>query len=178
MPLGPMPWAAPLANANIYHWSNPDREIIMPQSLASILVHLIFSTKNRQPLILPDVEPELFPYMATVFRGLDSPVLALNGTTDHLHVLFRLGRKIAVADVVEEIKTSSSKWIKTKGPAYRGFYWQNGYGAFSIGESGVAALKSYIAGQKEHHRKTSFQDEYRAFMAKYRIDYDERYVWD
>jgi putative transposase len=141
-------------------------EVPMPQSLSSILVHLVFSTKHRQPLILPEIEQELYPYMATVFRGLDSPVLALNGTADHLHVLFRLGRKIAVADVVEQIKTSTSKWIKTKGPAFRDFYWQNGYGAFSIGESGVAALKSYIAAQKEHHRKTSFQEEYRAFLAK------------
>jgi REP element-mobilizing transposase RayT len=150
----------------------------MPQSLASVLVHLIFSTKHRQPLILSEIEPELYPYLATVFRGLDSPILALNGTADHLHVLFRLGRKVSLAEVVEVIKTSSSKWIKTKGPAYKEFYWQNGYRAFSIGESGVAALKQYIAKQKDHHQKTTFQEEYRAFLAKYRVEYDERYVWD
>jgi putative transposase len=121
----------------------------MPQSLAVVLIHLVFSTKNRQPWILPEIEPELHPYMATVFRSLDSPTLTINGTSNHVHVLFRLGRKIALAKVVEEIKTSSSKWIKTKGPDYQDFYWQNGYGAFSIGQSGVESLKKYIANQKE-----------------------------
>ena len=150
----------------------------MPQSLASILVHLVFSTKNRQPLIHPEIESELHPYLATVFRNLDSPTLALNGTEDHLHVLFRLSRKKSIAEVVEEIKTSSSRWIKGNGVQYADFYWQNGYGAFSIGESGVKALKRYIADQKEHHRRKTFQDEYREFLAKYRIEYDERYIWD
>jgi REP element-mobilizing transposase RayT len=150
----------------------------MPQSLASVLVHLVFSTKNRQPLLRPEIEPELHPYLATVFRSLECPTLTINGTQDHVHILFRLGRKIALANVVEEIKTSSSKWIKTKGPAYRGFHWQNGYGAFSIGQSGVEALKRYIANQKEHHRKKTFQEEFRAFLARYHIEYDERYVWD
>ncbi len=150
----------------------------MPQSLASVLVHLIFSTKNRQPLMQPEIEPELHPYLATVFRSLDSPTLALNGTEDHLHVLFRLSRKKSMAEVVEEIKTSSSKWIKSKGAAYKNFYWQNGYGAFSIGQSGVEALRKYIARQKEHHRKKTFKDEYRDFLAKYQVEHDERYVWD
>lgn len=150
----------------------------MPQSLASILVHLVFSTKNRQRLIRPEIEVELFPYLATVFRNLDSPTLAINGTDDHVHILFRLSRKKAVAEVVEEIKTSSSHWIKAKGKEYEEFYWQNGYGAFSIGESGVEALKAYVANQKAHHRRRSFQEEYRALLAKYHIDFDERYVWD
>jgi putative transposase len=150
----------------------------MPQSLASVLIHLVFSTKHRHPFLRPEIEPELHPYMATVFRGLDCPTLTLNGTEDHIHVLFRLGRKISIAEVVEEIKTSSSKWIKTKGAEYKGFHWQNGYGAFSIGQSGVEELKKYIANQKEHHRKVTFQDEFRAFLAKYGIEYDERYVWD
>jgi putative transposase len=150
----------------------------MPQSHAVVLVHLVFSTKNRHPWIRPEIEPELHPYLATVFRSLDSPTLTINGTFDHVHILFRLGRKIALANVVEEIKTSSSKWIKTKGAEYAKFYWQNGYGAFSIGQSGVEALKKYIARQKEHHRKKTFQDEFRTFLAKYEVDYDERYVWD
>lgn len=150
----------------------------MPQSLAVMLTHLIFSTKNRQPLIQSEIEPELHPYLATVFRSLDSPTLAINSTADHIHILFNLSRKRSLAEVVEEIKTSSSRWIKTKGAAYRSFYWQNGYGAFSIGQSGVAAVKRYIARQKEHHRKLSFQDEFREFLAKYYVEYDERYVWD
>ncbi len=150
----------------------------MPQSLASILVHLTFSTKNRQPLIRPDIEPELHPYMATIFRQMDSPSIALNGTDDHVHALFRLGRKTSVADVVEEVKKSSSKWIKTKGIEYAEFYWQAGYGAFSIGQSGVSGVKRYIANQKEHHHKRTFQDEFRELCTKYEIEYDERYVWD
>ncbi len=150
----------------------------MPQSLASVLVHVVFSTKNRQPLIRPEIEPELHPYLATACRTLDSPTLTINGTEDHVHVLLRLGRKIALAELVQEIKTSSLKWIKTKGLPYQGFHWQNGYGAFSIGQSGVEALQAYIANQKEHHRRKTFQEEFRALLAKYRIEYDERHVWD
>jgi len=112
----------------------------MPQSLSSVLVHLVFSTKNREPFITPQIELELHPYMATVFREHNSPSLTIGGTADHIHALFALGRSIAVADVVEEIKTGSSKWIKTQGREYRNFHWQRGYGAFSIGQSNVTAL--------------------------------------
>jgi putative transposase len=150
----------------------------MPQSHAAILVHIIFSTKNREPLIQPEVEPELFPYLTTACRTADSPALIINGTMDHMHLLVKLGRKIAIADLVEAIKTSSSRWIKTKGPPYRDFHWQNGYGAFSVGQSGVPALKQYIANQKEHHRIKPFQEEFREFLTKYEIEWDERYVWD
>jgi putative transposase len=150
----------------------------MPQSFAAILIHLVFSTKNREPYLTPEIESELHPYLATIFRELGCPSLCINGTTDHVHILFRLSRTKAICDVVEEVKTSSSKWIKTKGRPWANFYWQNGYGAFSIGESGVQAVKRYIADQKKHHQKRSFQDEYRALLGKYGIEWDERYVWD
>jgi REP element-mobilizing transposase RayT len=150
----------------------------MAQSLSSILIHLVFSTKNRESFITPTIEPELHPYMATIFRALKSPSLAIDGTTDHVHILFCLGRVMKIADLVEEVKTGSSKWLKTKGPPFRNFHWQKGYGAFSIGQSNVAALKRYIRGQKQHHRRVSFQDEYRKFLKRYEIEYDERYVWD
>ena len=150
----------------------------MPQSLASILIHLVFSTKNREPFITPAVESELHPYMAKIFRALKSPSLAIDGTTDHVHMLFALSRVITVAELVEEIKTESSKWIKTKGPEFRNFHWQTGYGAFSIGQSNVACLKRYIHNQKQHHRRVTFQDELRTFFKRYQIPYDERYVWD
>ena len=150
----------------------------MPQSLAAIYVHLIYSTKNRQPVIQPEIEEELRKYHAGILKNLDSPLIAMDGTADHVHILFRLGRKIALAELVEEIKKSSSKWIKSKGPHYRDFYWQSGYGAFSIGQSGIEQLKKYIATQKEHHRKVTFQEELRVFLKKYEIAYDERYVWD
>ena len=116
--------------------------------------------------------------MATIFRELKSPSLTIDGTSDHVHILFSLGRTITIAALVEEVKTESSKWIKTKGPEFRNFHWQKGYGAFSVGQSNVAALKRYIRGQKQHHRRVTFQDEYRKFLAAYGIDFDERYVWD
>jgi putative transposase len=123
----------------------------MAQSLSSILIHLIFSTKNREPLITPAIETELHPYMAKIFRELKSPSLTINGTSEHLHILFSLGRVIKVAELVEEVKTESSKWIKTKGSEFRNFHWQRGYGAFSIGQSNVTTLKRYIRNQKQHH---------------------------
>jgi len=150
----------------------------MPQSLSSILIHLIFSTKNREPFITPVIEAELHPYMATIFRGLKSPSLAINGTDDHVHILFSLARVITIADLLEEVMTETSKWIKTKGPEFRNFHWQRGYGAFSIGQSQVEDVKRYIHAQKEHHRRLTFQDEYRLFLKAYGIEYDEQYVWD
>ena len=104
----------------------------MPQSLASILIHLIFSTKNREPFITPSIEPELHPYMAKILRALKSPSLSIGGTDDHAHILFSLARVIKIADLVEEVKTDSSKWIKTKGAEFRNFHWQKGYGAFRL----------------------------------------------
>lgn len=150
----------------------------MPQSLSSLLVHLVFSTKNREPLITSAVEIELHRYMATVFRNANCPSLAINGTEDHVHMVFNLSRTKTMADIVEEIKTSSSRWIKGKGPIYRHFHWQTGYGAFSIGQSQVEVVKNYIARQKAHHRKRSFQDEMRLLFEKYLVKYDEKYVWD
>ena len=150
----------------------------MPQSLSSTLIHLIFSTKHREPFITTQIETELHPYMASVFRGLKSPTLALDGTQDHIHALFSLSRVITIAALVEEVKTESSKWIKTKGVEFINFHWQKGYGAFSIGQTQVEDVKRYIRSQKEHHRRVTFQDEYRKFLKRYGIEYDERYVWD
>jgi putative transposase len=150
----------------------------MPQSLSAILIHLVFSTKNREPFITPSIETELHPYMAKIFRELKSLSLTIDGTSDHVHILFSLGRVIKVSDLIEEVKTESSKWIKTKGREFRNFHWQRGYGAFSIGQSNVIALKRYISNQKQHHRRITFQDEYRKFLKSYGIEYDERYVWD
>ena len=150
----------------------------MPQSLSSILIHLIFSTKNREPFITPEIESELHPYMATIFRGMKCPSLAIDGTSDHIHVLFSMARIVTIADLVEEVKTESSKWIKTKGQEFRNFHWQRGYGGFSIGQSQVSTLKGYIHNQKRHHRRVTFQEEYRKFLMSYGIEYDERYVWD
>jgi len=116
--------------------------------------------------------------MATIFREYNSPSLIIDGTADHIHSLFALGRTITVADLVEEVKTGSSKWIKTKGSAFRNFHWQKGYGAFSIGQSNVEQVKRYIRNQKEHHRRITFKDEYRNFLKQHKVQFDERYVWD
>ena len=150
----------------------------MPQSLAKIYVHLIFSTKNRVNLIDDQIEIELFPYMAKILKDNDSPNLAINAARDHVHLLFLLSRKFAVCDVIEEIKKSSSKWIKTKGEKYKQFYWQNGYGAFSVSQSNVNAVKNYIARQKIYHKKVTFKEEFIQFLEKYQVEYDERYIWD
>jgi putative transposase len=150
----------------------------MPQSLSSILIHLIFSTKSRERVLTPEIDEELYPYLASIFKALKSPALIINGTSDHLHSLFALSRVVTIADVVEEVKTESSKWLKTKGREFRNFHWQSGYGAFSIGQSQVPAIKRYIGRQKEHHQRVTFQDEYRKFLKAYEVKYDERYVWD
>lgn len=150
----------------------------MAQSLSSILVHLIFTTKHRQPFISEEIERELRPYLATIFKRLKSPSLAIGGTDDHIHSLFSLSRTIRISDLVEELKADTSSWVKTKGSEFKQFYWQRGYGAFSIGQSQVPALKLYIARQRIHHQRITFQDEYRKFLKSYGIDYDERYVWD
>ena len=150
----------------------------MPQSLSSILIHLIFSTKNREPFLTPEIDAELYAYMAAIFKAMKSPALIINGTTDHLHTLFSLSRVATIADLVEEVKTESSKWIKRKGIQFRDFYWQSGYGSFSIGQSQVSTVKRYIGRQKQHHRRVTFQDEYRKFLKAYDVEYDERYVWD
>jgi putative transposase len=147
----------------------------MPQSLSSVLIHLVFSTKNREKLITEESEIELHKYLAKTFRACDSPASLVGGDNDHIHSLFALSRTWAIADIVKEIKASSSKWMKSK---VGEFQWQSGYGAFSIGQSGVVEVKKYIANQKEHHRKFSFQDEFRMLCDKYEVEYDERYVWD
>jgi REP element-mobilizing transposase RayT len=150
----------------------------MAQSLANVLVHIIFSTKNRTPFIKPDIENELFPYLASIFKACRSPAHQIGGTEDHIHVVCSLSRTIAIANLLEEVKKSSSKWIKTKGDQYSKFAWQNGYGAFSIGQSQLPMVKSYIIDQRDHHQKKTFQEEFREFLQKYQIQFDERYVWD
>ncbi len=150
----------------------------MPQSLARLHLHLIFSTKNRERFLHDPVRDSLHDYMATVLNNFGCPVTLINSVEDHVHILFELSRTVAVSAAVEEVKKSSSKWIKTQGPLYAQFAWQAGYGVFTVSESNVAAVQQYIAGQREHHRIKSFQEEYRDFLARHRVAFDERYVWD
>lgn len=151
----------------------------MPQSLSQILIHLVFSTKHRQPLITKEMESELHSYIAKIlYDECYSPAIIIGGDKDHLHILFRQSRLWTIAKIVELIKKRSSKWIKTKGAEFQTFRWQAGYGAFSVSRSSEEAVKDYIANQKEHHRRQSYQDEFRLFLKKHEIDYDENYVWD
>jgi REP element-mobilizing transposase RayT len=150
----------------------------MPQSLARLHIHLVFSTKNREPIITDGVRDALHAYMATVLQNLGCAPVLINSVEDHAHLLFDLSRTVSISQVVEDVKKASSKWIKTQTPEFAGFAWQSGYGAFAVSESNVEAVREYIANQREHHRKKSFQEEYRQFLERHRIAFDERYVWD
>ncbi|MDQ3667558.1 MAG: transposase [Acidobacteriota bacterium] len=150
----------------------------MAQTLTSLLVHIVFSTKHRVPIITPDVEPDLFNYMGGILKNNSSPLLAAGGTSNHVHLLVSLSKNIALSVLLKDVKKDSSSWIKTKGEVFKDFHWQDGYGAFSISQFEVPGLKLYIANQKEHHRKRTFQEELIQFLEEYGIEYDERYLWN
>ncbi len=150
----------------------------MPQSLVGVFVHIIFSTKNRYPFIDKFIEKELFPYITKVLQTLNSNVVKIGGADDHIHILCYLPRTKSISEIVQKVKTSSSRWIKRKGMKYQKFSWQAGYSAFSIGASGLAKSINYIESQREHHKKFSFKEEVIAFLRRYKVDYDESYLWD
>lgn len=150
----------------------------MPQSLARLHVHLVFSTKHRVPLIHDGTRDSLHRYMGVVLGNFSCPPVLINSVEDHVHLLFNLGRTVSVAAVVEEVKTTSSKWMKTQGADLTTFAWQKGYGAFAVSEAHLADLSRYIERQREHHGPVSFQDEYRRLLGENQVPYDERYVWD
>jgi REP element-mobilizing transposase RayT len=150
----------------------------MGQSLVTNYLHIVFSTKHREALIDDVIENELHNYLGGICKNLECQPIKVGGHTDHIHILCMLSKKIALVKLMEELKSYSSKWIKPKGTAYSQFYWQDGYGAFSVNPSEVDVVIEYISMQKEHHGKKTFQEEYRAFLKKYKVEYDERYVWD
>jgi len=140
------------------------------------MIHLVFSTKNRERILTPALQTELHPYLAGVLDNIECPSLQVGGVEDHVHLFFGLSRTRTIADVVETVKTSSPKWIKTKGAEFAGFHWQSGYGAFSVSQSD--AVIAYIRNQAQHHQKMTFQDEYRRLLERYQVAFDEKYVWD
>lgn len=150
----------------------------MPQSLAQILVHLVFSTKNREPVLADDLRDELHAYIGGIVENLQGTLLKSGSVADHIHLLIAHPRTCAPSDLVKEIKTGSSKWLKTKSARYAGFHWQGGYGIFSISPAHRQAVEQYIGNQAEHHHTVTFQEEYRRLLEKYEIQFDERYVWD
>jgi putative transposase len=150
----------------------------MPQSLTKLYAHLVFSTKNREPLLDNEIRPRVHAYLATIVRSLDSPWVVVGGVADHVHLLFDIGKLRAPVEFVEQIKRESSKFVKTLGKAYNGFYWQRGYGMFSVGPAHRDEAEAYVRNQEEHHRMKSYQEEFRAMLNRYGVDFDEQYVWD
>ncbi len=149
----------------------------MAQSLARLLIHIVFSTKHREPSLSEALRPRLFAYLATVGRDLGCEVYRAGGVADHVHLGIDLSRTLTVADFVKKVKQTSSVWIKEQ-TGNQAFEWQVGYGAFSLGESQLTKLTDYIDHQEEHHRHRTFQEEYRALLVKYGVKADERYLWD
>jgi len=148
----------------------------MPQSLSKVYLHCVFSTKRGELFISDSIQKDLHSYVIGTLSNIGSYVYEIYANPDHIHILCTLPRTVTIADLISKIKTSSSKWVKKRG--ITNFSWQNGYGTFSVSSSKVGAVKNYIINQKEHHKKASFKEEYRTFLKEYKIDYDERYVWD
>jgi REP element-mobilizing transposase RayT len=151
----------------------------MPQSLVQLYVHLVFTTKDRQPFLADKgLRERTHAYLAGICKGQGSPALLVGGVADHVHILCRLSKLEGVAALVRELKRESSKWVKEQPEGSASFYWQEGYGAFSISPGHVENLKEYIRNQEEHHKKVTFEDELRRLCRKYGIELDERYAWD
>ena len=151
----------------------------MPQSLSAVYLHLVFSTKHRTPFLRdPGIRSETHAYLAGISQNLDCHAILVGGVEDHVHILARQSRTITQADWAKELKRASSLWIKDRSPSLKDFAWQSGYGIFSVSQSNVEKVTAYIAGQEEHHRTKSFQDEFRAMLKKHGILWDEHYVWD
>ena len=150
----------------------------MGQSLHYIYAHFIWSTKNRQPLISQDLSSELYRYLATVIKAKGAVPIVIGGYKDHIHVLARISPKDGYMKLVEAMKSSSSKWMKSKDPSLSNFYWQGGYGAFPVGLDQVKMITNYIGNQWEHHNQRSFKEEYLSLLQKFEIPFDDRYIWD
>ncbi|MBN3583584.1 IS200/IS605 family transposase [Algoriphagus aestuarii] len=149
----------------------------MGQSLVKNYVHIIFSTKNRHPFIKQEYEEELFKYLGGVCNALNCAPIQVGGYLDHVHILCLLNKNKTIVKLLEELKTDSTKWMKKRSNELSNFYWQDGYGAFSVNPSQVETVVAYIKKQQEHHMAKSFQDEYRAFLKKYKVEFNEEYVW-
>ena len=150
----------------------------MSQSIACEFSHIVFSTKHRQPLIDDAIEDELWSYLGGVCKALDCPPVRVGGYRDHVHILCGRSRKVTLADLLEEVKKRSSKWIKAVDPRYANFYWQAGYASFSVDARNLDAVERYILNQRAHHERIGFQDECRKLFREFGVEYDERYVWD
>jgi putative transposase len=150
----------------------------MPQSFAAVHLHIVFSTKHREPSLLPEITPRLHEYLGGLIRGVKAVPVAVGGMPDHVHLLVGLGREATIADLLRDVKAGSSRWVHDTCPNLGGFAWQAGYGAFAVSRDRVPRVHRYIANQADHHKTETFQDEYRRFLRLHGIEWDERYVWD
>jgi len=150
----------------------------MSQSLVKNYIHIVFSTKHRENFIDEKIEKELFSYIAGLCKDFESNALQIGGTDNHIHILCTLSKKIALMKLVQEIKAHSSKWIKTKGEKYVNFFWQDGYGAFSVSQKDIFPTVNYIKNQREHHKNEDFKTELISILDKHQTDYNEKYLWD
>ncbi|HTB85703.1 MAG TPA: IS200/IS605 family transposase [Candidatus Sulfotelmatobacter sp.] len=150
----------------------------MAHTFTHLLTHIVFSTKERRPLLDADLKARLFPYLGGIIRAHDGKALIINGPSDHVHILASLAAKYALSDLMRELKADSSGWVHKNFQGQKTFAWQIGYGAFSVSHSSLPEVEKYIAGQEEHHRKVSFQEEFVAFLKKHQIEYDERFLWE
>ena len=150
----------------------------MAHTFTSLLTHFIFSTKDRRPYLDADLRPRLFPYMGGILTELGATPLLINGPDDHVRALASMPVTLSVADAMRVLKTNSSRWVHEQWPQRQAFAWQTGYGAFSVSRSNANEVERYIAGQEEHHRRVTFQEEFKAFLKRHGIAFDERYVWE
>jgi len=151
----------------------------MPQSLSAVYIHLVFSTKERRPFLRDlALRQALHSQLGGISKTLECPPVLVGGVEDHVHILARLGRTITQADWVKELKRASNGWLKDQGRNYAEFEWPGGYADFGVSQSNLDQVKKYIAGQDEHHRKMSFQDELRVLLRKHEMEWNEKYVWD
>lgn len=151
----------------------------MPQSLANVLLHVVFSTKQRKPFLkTPALRDTMTGYLIGTLQNLDCPSIIVTPVADHVHILCNLSRTLSIAKLIQDVKTSSSARIKEEGGAAEDFAWQNGYGVFSVSQSNKEKVEKYIANQEEHHRRRTFQEEYRELLIRHEIEFEERYVWD
>ena len=149
----------------------------MPQSYVNLIYHIVFSTKDRNPIITEACESRLHEYIGGTIRGLGGIALAVNGTEDHIHILAKLRQDKAVSDVLRDLKANASGWMHKVFPDQKEFAWQNGYGAFTVSATQVETVKNYIANQKVHHQTQSFQDEFVLALQRNDVEYDEKYLW-
>ena len=148
----------------------------MAQSLSKLYIHLIFHIKTKSVLIRDEHKNELYAYIGSIINDNESIPIQINGTNNHIHVLCIMSKNISLAKLIEEIKRHSSRWIKTNDSYYKNFAWQGGYGAFSYSQTHLKNVINYILNQEEHHKKTTFIEEYRNFVKAFEVEYDERYI--